>query len=60
MVELLKRWNGTAAWWQLQAAADYESGLNAVIAVAIVAGWVVVHPQPDPDEDVVIITERAL
>lgn len=60
LVAQLKRWNGTAAWWQVEVAADYESGLEAVLAVAIVAGWVVVDPQPDPDDDILVITEQAL
>jgi hypothetical protein len=63
LVAQLLRWQGTGRIWQLVVAADYDqAGFEQALADALLLGWVVVDIDPvdDPDEDLVVITERAL
>jgi hypothetical protein len=63
LVLQLHRWKGTGRIWQLLAAADYDRwSLERSLARALILGWVVVDVDPidDPDEDLIVITHRAL
>jgi hypothetical protein len=63
LVAQLRCWQGTGRMWQLLAAADYNRlSFEQALARALVLGWVVVDIDPidDPDEDLVVITERGL
>jgi hypothetical protein len=63
LVAQLRRWQGTGRMWQLIIAADYNRpSFEQALAGALLLGWVVVDIDPidDPDEDLVVITERAL
>lgn len=63
LVAQLRHWQGTGRMWQLLVAAEYDRpSFEQALAGALVLGWVVVDIDPidDPEEDLVVITERAL
>jgi hypothetical protein len=63
LVAQLRSWQGTGRMWQLLAACDYaREEFERSLLFAFILGWIVVDVDPvdDPDEDLVVITHRAL
>jgi hypothetical protein len=63
LVGQLREWKGTGRIWQLRTALECGGEtFERLVFAAVVLGWIVIDIDPidDPDEDVLVITDRAL